>query len=181
MSHHLAERIESLRSLPSEERADAEAGMADLVLRIWERRQGARFVDEPLALTDSVTRALARLDPTLRGPFLFYRPFDDMPGPSEAEIEANAAMKIALQIDDTAGDLVSSLIKYAAEIAVEKDARWVAASQAGGSPTLRDLTTLLGYATDEDDVDSVNAERHRISKHAKALEGWLQALKSLDK
>jgi hypothetical protein len=182
MAHHLAERIEALNSLDGEAKVDAEDEVADLIMRIWERRQGGELADDPLALADSVKRAVARLDPSARGPFSFYRPFEEKPGPSDAEIESNIAMQLALRVDDAARDLVLSLVKYAAQIAIQKDAEWVLASQAAGSSTLWDLTRLASLEASEVETgsDPIASERGRITQRAEAFSKVLQAMALLD-
>lgn len=181
MAHHLAERLTTLETLRGRAKATAEAEVAELIVRIWEHRHTVGFRDDPLALTESVERAIARLDPSAKAPFNYYRPFDDQPGPSPAEIEANTALRIALGIDDAAGDIVRSLVRYAAVIAENQDAKWVRVALVARPIGLRDLTRLLEFDLD-DSVDGQNpaaAVRSEITKRAKALGKVLRVLSRL--
>jgi hypothetical protein len=181
MAHHLAERLTTVESLRGRARTAAEAEVAELIVRIWEHRHVVQFREDPLALINSVERAVARLDPSANGPFGYYRPFDDEPGPSPAEMEANTALRIALGIDDAAGDIVRSLVRYAAMIAVHQDAAWVRAALDADTITLRDLSKLLGDLDDpQADQDPAEAERSRIAERAKSLSKALRMISSLE-
>ncbi|WP_144018562.1 hypothetical protein [Demequina sp. NBRC 110051] len=124
IAHYLAERLESLGELAGEELAVAEREVADLVLRLWAQRRDLPTARPVLAAVDRVDRALERLDHD-REPWGFFGVFDDAPVPEGSEVEADAALKVALELDRSAGDLVRSLIGYAASIAREHDGAWV--------------------------------------------------------
>lgn len=170
MAHHLAGRLVALESLKGRARLKAEDAVADLIVQIWAHRHEVGFRKDPLAATDSVERAVARLDPEGNGPFSYFRPFDDEPGPSAAEIEANAALKLALDVDDIAEDLVRALITYAAMTAVDHDAEWVRARDAVEPTRLRQLRRLMSYEGSSDaDATPLEVAEKRVSERARSL------------
>lgn len=170
MAHHLAARLAALESLNGQARLAAEDEVADLILQIWARRHEVGFRKDPLAATDSVGRAVARLDPEGKGPFSYFRPFDDEPGPSAAEIEVNAALKLALAVDDIAEDLVRALITYAAMTAVDHDSDWVRAIDPVHPTTLRQLRRLMSYPGSSDrDAAPLTVVTKRVSERARSL------------
>jgi len=170
MAHHLADRLASLESLKGQARLDAEDAVAELIVQIWAHRHEVGFRNEPLAATDSVERAVARLDPEGKGPFSYFRPFDDEAGPSMAEIEANAALKLALAVDENAEDLIRALITFAAMTAVDHDAEWVRASEAVHPTTLRQLRRLMRYEGSSDsNVAPLEVAEKRVSERARSL------------
>ncbi|HEY0339534.1 MAG TPA: hypothetical protein VGC34_01905, partial [Steroidobacteraceae bacterium] len=164
MAHHLADRLAALESLKGGARLEAEDAVAGLIVQIWAHRQEVGFRKDPLAATDSVERAVARLDPERKGPFSYFQPFDDEPGPSAPEIEVNAALKLALAVDDIAEDLVRALITFAAVTAVDHDAEWVRATRAVHPATLRQLRRLMSYPDSSDtDAASLTASTKLVS------------------
>lgn len=170
MAHHLADRLTALESLEGQALLDAEDAIAELIVQIWAHRHEVGFREDPLAATDSVERAVARLDPEGRGPFSYFRPFDDAPGPSVAEIEVNAALKLALSVDDIAADLIRALVTYAAMTAIERDAEWVQAMDAIDATTLRQLRRLMSFGSRSDtDVAPLTAATREISDRARSL------------
>lgn len=179
MAHHLASRLSALEILEADARASAEQEVADLILRVWKRRHGAPFARDPLGASESVERALARLDPKNQGPFSYFRPFDEKPGPSEAEIESNIALKLALSIDGAAAELVRSLVRFAGTIAVEHDAEWVSAARAAHPPTLRRLSRLLDTDSSDSETNPQETEMALIATRARELGKLLSRISSM--
>lgn len=170
MAHHLADRLVALESLQGRPRLEAENAIAELIVQIWAHRHEVGFRKVPLAATESVERAVARLDPEGKGPFSYFRPFDDEPGPSAEEIEVNAALKLALAVDDIAEDLVRALITYAAMTAIDQDAEWVQARDAVQPTSLRQLERLLRYeANIATDATPIEVAEKRVSDRARSL------------
>jgi len=179
MAHHLASRLIALELLEGDAHAAAEREVADLILQLWERRHRMPFVRDPLGAVDEVERALARLDPETQGPFSYFRPFGGKPGPSEAEIELNSALKLAISIDGATAELVRSLFRYAGTIALDHDAEWVSAARTAHPPTIRHLSRLL----DMDSTGSVSQpqeeELARIVQRARELGKLLRKISHL--
>ncbi|MFS4505497.1 hypothetical protein ACMA46_04595 [Clavibacter sp. Sh2141] len=180
MAHHLADRLAALEQLKGRSRLRAEDAVAELIVQIWAHRREVAFRVDPLAATDSVERAMARLDPEVKGPFSYFRPFDDEPGPSEAEVEVNAALKLALAVDDVAQDLVRALIAYAARTAIDHDAEWVRASEAVHPMTARQLLRLMSHpgSSDVDATPLAVAAKH-VSERARSLGKVVRAASKL--
>ncbi|UTT63675.1 hypothetical protein [Microcella humidisoli] len=170
MAQHLAERLAALESLKGRARLEAEDAVAELILQIWAHRREVGFRRDPLAATDSVERAIARLDPEAKGLFSYFRPFDDEPGPSVAEIETNQALKLALAVDRIGEDLVRALVTYAALTAIDHDADWVRASDAIHPTTFRRLERLISYEGSSDtDAAPLEVAEKRVSERARSL------------
>lgn len=176
MAHYLASRLAELESLDGDARDVAEAEVAALIVQIWEHRQAVAFRGDPLALVDSVERAISRLDPSISGPFTYYPAFDDQPGPTAADIETNSLLKLAIEVESAAKDLVRSLVQHAASVAVNRDADWVQASQAVQPAAFRDLVRLLEYGDAAEEEDPAQAARARIAARARSLAETLRAL-----
>jgi hypothetical protein len=173
MAHHLAEHLQALEAFSGAERVDAEQEVADLIVQLWERRRTMPMREDPLSLADSVVRAVARLDPEA-GPFRFFGRFDEDAGPSQAEVEANEALKLALGIDEATGQLVRSLVRYAAMTAVSHDADWIRGAEAMKDATIRDIRRVFDLEENAGE-DPISVEQNRIVERAGNLGALLQS------
>jgi len=174
MAHYLAERLQALEGLNGEKRAEAEREVADLITGLWRQRHTVPMHDDPLSLTDSVVRAVAQLDPEGSRNRFFGR-FDENAGPSQAEAEANASLKLALELDVATGQLVRSLIHFAARIAVDHDEKWIRSAEAMRDTTFRNIRRVLDVEKKVGD-DSLEAEQTRIAERAITLGTLMQAI-----
>lgn len=170
MAHYLAEQMVTVESLSGQARATAEHKLADNILRLWEHRHAAALREDPIALSDSVQRAITRLDPERLKPWGYYKTFEEEAGPSATEIEVNTLLRAAVGLDGTMADLVRALVTCASMLAAEKDEEWIANAQAAGVDPLKYLHSLYKSAETEDSGEtSVAAERAQIVKRSRAV------------
>ena len=177
MAHYLAEQMVTVESLNGQERATAEDKVADYILRLWEHRHGAELREDPIALSDSVKRAITRLDPERLKPWGYYNTFEEEAGPSEAEIEVNTLLRAALGLDRIMADLVRAIVTCAAMTAAEKDKKWVESSRAAGEDPLKYIQRLYkGEELEDSGQTPVAAERAKIVKRSQAVIEILQTV-----
>lgn len=177
MAHYLAERMVTVESLNGQERATAEDKVADYILRLWEHRHGAALREDPIALSDSVERAITRLDPERLKPWGYYNTFEEEAGPSEVEIEVNTLLRAALGLDQIMADLVRALVTCASMTAAEKDKKWVVSSRAAGEDPLKYIQRLYKSEELEDSGQTpVAAERAKIVMRSRAVIELLQTV-----
>ncbi|MET3161874.1 UNVERIFIED_ORG: hypothetical protein ABIB19_000257 [Arthrobacter sp. UYEF10] len=168
MAHYLAERMTTLESLHGKARSAAEAEIADQILRLWEHRHGAALREDPIALSESVERAIARLDPERHRPWGYYDTFEEEASPSEAETEVNTLLRTALELDRIMADLVRSLVTCASLISTEVDAQWLRVARTAGVDPLEYIRGLLDNDESEaSDQSPIVAERSRIVERSK--------------
>lgn len=153
MAHYISEQLAALEGLDGQNRHRAEADSVELILRLWEHRRVFPTRRPILSAVDSVERALVRLD-SQRSPWEYFDVFAGSAEPTDDEVELNSILKVALALDESVGDLVRTLIAYAAAIASEQDQQWLARAKEVGDSTLlfqaiRDLTRA-----DEPDDDA---------------------------
>ena len=177
MAHYLAERMATLDSLRGRERSEAEDAIADHVLRLWEHRHGAALREDPIALSESVERAIARLDPKGLQPWGYYKTFEEEAGPSTTEVEVNTFLRAAVGLDRIMADLVRSLVTCAAMMSAAKDNEWVLHTRAAGAVQLDYLQLLQGYEQAGDsDQTPVAVARAKIVERSKSAIELLESL-----
>lgn len=177
MAHYLAEQMVTVETLDGQERATAEDRVADCILRLWEHRHGAALREDPLALSDSVERAITRLDPERLKPWGYYNTFEEEAGPSEAEIDVNTLLRAALGLDRIMADLVRALVTCASMTAAEKDKEWVVSSRAAGKDPLKYIQRLYkGEELEDIQQNPVAAERAKIVEKSRAVIEILQTV-----
>ncbi|MDR7188271.1 hypothetical protein J2Y46_001087 [Microbacterium sp. BE35] len=177
MAHHIAERLTVLETLQGAERATAENELVDHILRLWEHRHGAMFGEYPLDLSESVIRAVARLDP--KPGDAFFGAFGFLPSPSAEETRLDTHLWIAQSLDIEVGRLIRQLVILAAESAADTEAAWVeAAREADTDPFLhiRDLLEQYGSEADVEEADPRAAGRAQIAAHAARIRELLAPL-----
>lgn len=175
MAHYLAERIEALEALQGKERTLAEIQIADQILQLWEHRHGAVFRVNPIAVTESVERAIARLDPQGYRPWNYYDVFDGVPGPSETEVGANAVLQVALKLDRTMADLMRSLVIHASLNSRLVEAEWLHVARAAGADPLAYIRKLMDTTEPvENDMTQIETEWANVLEKKKiAIELFL--------
>lgn len=124
MAHHLADRIVNLEQITGSDRVRAENEITDLIFRFWSIRRNFPGDAYPLVEIDDVESAIARLAPGRRA-WSYYNIFEPNFEPASEELDTNTTLNAALHIDRIAGNLVNSLIGYAATVATTKNATWV--------------------------------------------------------
>lgn len=123
MSHHLADLITRCEANPDDE--ELAAATRDVVLRVWERKGGARFQTQPFAYVQPVLRAIARLDPD-PAPWAYYRPFDERVPNAEA-LASYPLLQVACDIDREVGHLIRLGVAVTARKALSREEPWVIA------------------------------------------------------
>ncbi len=176
MAQYLAERLVRLDSIDQSDLEVARSEIADLVLRIWDRRRAARIHGDPLALAEKVERAIARLVPITDQPFDFSRPFNETPGPTEAEVEASAALKLAIDLDRSSRIMVKELVRFAAVTAENHDAEWVKLARSTESSASRFISRWLEMESQVSDDNHDDDGKRIVAQRAQTL---IEALKPI--
>lgn len=176
MAHHIAERMAGLNHVPVASRQQAEDDLAALILRLWEHGRSDAFDEDPVRLSASVVRALAKLDPEPDEPY--FRAFGFVPRPERTGTELDEYLRVALSLDSQAGRLILGLVTYAAALAEDQETEWIQQlRKVGADPVLliRDLTSYPVDAND-DESDPIDARRESVARQAAAVRDLLKPL-----
>jgi hypothetical protein len=124
MAQYIADLINRAKTAEGLDRDKLQRECAAEILRLWSHRHSFRNPQRPMASYEPIYRALARLDPE-NPPWSFLRSFDSDTAPTADQLVTNALLTAALAIEDAARDAVRELIVGAAEVAAEKEAKWL--------------------------------------------------------
>jgi hypothetical protein len=188
MAHYVADLINRAETANSLDRDKLRHECAAEILRLWSHRHSFRNPERPMASYEPIYRALARLDPE-NPPWGFLRSFDSDSAPTVDQLEINALLKAALVIEDAARDAVRELIVRAAEVAAQREAKWVELAkqikddESGFVKVLRNLNrpgvdgVLDGSSAeaddDDDDDDGIQA-LEALSAACRAARGMVE-------
>lgn len=173
MAHHLAQRISALDHVLPEDRADAEDEVARLILRIWEHGRPEGFTYDPIRMSVSVVRAVAKLDPAPDD--LYYQEFGFIPRPENTDTDVDKYLRLAVLLDRDVGRLIRALIIHAATVAEDREAEWIQLLRnINQDPLLliRDLSTL----TDDTEDNDPKADRLAAARLASTVRALLAPL-----
>jgi hypothetical protein len=149
MCHYLAERFVLVEQKEGAERDAIETEIAALVLQLWEHRAGVPLRESPTAQLDHIRGALSRIDPR-SNVWGYHVQYHGDEAPSSEDLEVNAALSLAVDVDRATRRLIRSLYAYATANAIAKDSNWIVAAQNAGVDPLLDLTDLLAGEVVED-------------------------------
>ena len=152
MAHLIAERMDAVEQAASDLKAIAEDACVREILRLWKHRYAGPPRMNPLRYVEPIARTLAALDPEGTG-FQYNR---DALGLAKGEDckTPNDWLKLALQIDRTAKDLIKFSLQMGAEEAFASPEFKAALSDALGSNADIDFEVrLVRFVLDEDDAE----------------------------
>jgi hypothetical protein len=124
MAHYIADLIGRAEAAENSDRATLQRECSAEILRLWSHRHSFRNPDRPFASYEPLYRALDRLDPE-SPPWFFLRTFEQDNVPTTDQLEVNNLLKAAIAIEEAARDAVRELILSAAEVANQKEAKWL--------------------------------------------------------
>lgn len=177
MAHHIAERMAALEHVAAASRQQAEDDLAALILRLWEHGRGNAFSEDPTRLTDSVVRAVAKLDPEPDEPY--FRAFGFVPRPDGTGTELDEYLRVALSLDSEVQRLILGLVTCAAALAEDQETEWIQhLRRVNADPLLliRDLTTYSGGLNRDDESDPLDVRRRSVARQAAAVRDLLKPL-----
>lgn len=119
MAHLVAERIQAAEQAPPEARVAAEDACASAILRLWEHRYSAPPRFNPLRDAEPVMRTLASLDSKQEKRYFIPEALEV--ARTEDCKNPNDWLKLALQLDRAARDLIEFAIRSGAEEALASD------------------------------------------------------------
>lgn len=165
MAHLLAEKIEAAETQAGKDKSSAVEGCLDIIVQLWERRYGLPAYVLPMRELDPLLGTLRSLE-VGEGASLRYI----AQRPSEAELKcATEAEKelfeLALEVDNSARELVRYLISAAAERSVSAINPWLEdAAKVGLEVSMERLLS--------DFVSDVDKEKKSILDRADRLESF---------
>lgn len=121
MAHHLADLIMQCEEAPHDN--ELAAGTREVIFKLWERKQGARFRSEPYAYMRPVLEAIGRLEPDPPA-WAFYRSFDTA-SPSTESMATYPLLTSACEVDRDFGTLVKLAVAMASREASSLEEQWV--------------------------------------------------------
>lgn len=160
MAHYIADLISRAETAENSARVTLQRECSAEILRLWSHRHSFRNPDRPLASYEPLYRALDRLDPE-SPPWSFLRTFEQDTAPTPDQLEVNNLLKAAIAIEEAARDAVRELILSAAEVATQREAKWLELArkiQDDESALIHTLRRLRRTDTD-DDVDESASEQ----------------------
>lgn len=166
MAHLIAERMDAVEQAPPDLKAIAEDACVHEILRLWKHRYAGPPRMNPLRDVEPIARTLAALDPEGTD-FQYYR---DSLGLAKGEDckTPNDWLKLALQIDRTAKDLIKFSLQMGAEETFASPEFKAAISDALGSNADIDFEVrLVRFVLDEDE-DEDDAEE-KLARAADAI------------
>jgi hypothetical protein len=128
MAHYIAEQITAAESAGERDREASEQAAADSILALWERRAGLPGDRPPMRAFARVFVALDRLAEP-QDPWSFYQPFPEGTEPSNEDVISDTLLSLALNVEDSARQVVRALIAEAAATALDREAKWVRLSE----------------------------------------------------
>jgi hypothetical protein len=124
MAHYIAEQIAAAESAGESDREAKEQEAAESILALWQRRAGLPGDRPPMHAFERVFLALGRLAEP-QAPWRFYRPFPEGAEPSPEDVISSTLLSLALDVEDSAREIVRALIAEAAGAALDREAQWV--------------------------------------------------------
>jgi hypothetical protein len=128
MAHYIAEQITAAESAGEAHREASEQAVAESILTLWQRRGGLPGDRPPMHAFERVFLALDRLAEP-QDPWRFYQPFPEGTEPSPEDVISNTLLSLALNVEDSARQIVRALIAEAAATALDREAQWVRLSE----------------------------------------------------
>lgn len=128
MAHYIAEQITAAESAGESDREASEQAAAESILALWQRRAGLPGDRPPMHAFERVFLALDRLAEP-QDPWRFYRPFPEGTEPSPEDVISSTLLSLALNVEDSAREIVRALIAEAAAMALDREAQWVRLSE----------------------------------------------------
>jgi hypothetical protein len=128
MAHYIAEQITAAEAAGENDRQAREQASADSILALWQRRAGLPGDRPPMHAFEHVFSALDRLAEP-QAPWRFYRPFPEGAEPGPEDFVSSTLLSLALDVEDSAREIVRTLISEAAGAALDREAQWVRLSE----------------------------------------------------
>jgi hypothetical protein len=128
MAHYVAEQIAAAESASDNDQAGKQQAAAESILALWQRRSGLPTDRPPMQAFERVFLALDRLAEPL-DPWTFYRLFPREAEPSAEDIASETLLRLALNLEDSAREIVRALVVEAAAMALDREAEWVRLSE----------------------------------------------------
>jgi hypothetical protein len=127
MAHYIAEQIAAAESAGESDREAKEQAAAASILALWQHRAGLPG-DRPMHAFERVFQALDRLaEPP--APWRFYRAFPEGAEPGPEDVISSTLLRLALDVEDSAREIVRALVAEAADVALDREAQWVRLSE----------------------------------------------------
>jgi hypothetical protein len=123
MAHYISEQIAAAESAGESDREAKEQAAAESILALWQHRAGLPG-DRPMHSFERVFQALDRLAEP-QATWRFYQPFPEGAEPGPAEVISGTLLSLALDVEDSAREIVRALIAEAAGAALDREAQWV--------------------------------------------------------
>lgn len=175
MAHYIADLINRAEAADGPDRVTLQRECAAEILRLWSHRHNFRNPDRPLVSFEPIYRTLHRLDPE-NPPWFFLRTFEPDAAPTSDQLEVNTLLKEAIAIEEAARDAVRELVRSAAEVAAQKETKWLelARKLEDDESTLLNTLRRLRRAHGDDDVEE-SANEQPDNATVRALERLLAA------
>lgn len=179
MAHYIAEQITAAESAGESDREASEQAAAESILALWQRRAGLPGDRPPMHAFERVFLALDRLAEP-QDPWSFYRPFPEGTEPSPKDVISNTLLSLALNVEDSARQIVRALIAEAAITALGREAQWVRLSENLAEDeerqAIRHLRRLMSLVEDSADTPEGMEPLERVQAYIKRTIEQLTAI-----
>jgi hypothetical protein len=178
MAHYVAEQILAAESASESSRAAKEQAAAQSILALWERRSALPVAHQPMHAFEQVFQGLHRLSG--EDPWSFYDTFSGNREPSADDIASNMLLRLALELENSAREIVRDLVTEAAALSLDREAEWVRLSEnitkdEEGEP-VRWLRRLVGESADQLDPAEDAEPLERTLAHIARMIGQLTTI-----
>jgi hypothetical protein len=176
MAHYVAEQISAAESASDNDLAGKQQAVAESILALWQRRSGLPTDRPPMQAFERVFLALDRLaEPG--DPWGFYRLFPKEAEPSAEDVASETLLRLALNLEDSAREIVRALVVEAAATALNQEAEWVRLtenlSEDEERKALRRLNRLARLSNerldDPEDMEPLERAHAHIARMIKTL------------
>lgn len=188
MSHHISDLITRAETTPGPDGDEIRSETARTILELWAHRADLPVRNRPMATFKPVFTALDRLSEP-QEPWAFYGTFEKGNEPSHADMIGALLLKLALELEDTAREVVQQIVIFAADEATDTEAKWLQLSahlgeddQRRARRSIRQLQRSLTQeyerlATDQDPVSDVADDRAELVATMRRAEGTLERIR----
>jgi hypothetical protein len=160
MAHYVAEQILAAESASDNDRAAKEQAAAESIFALWERRSGLPAAHQPMHAFEQVFQGLHRLSG--EDPWSFYSTFSGHVEPSAGDIASNVLLRLALNLENSAREIVRTLVIEAAALSLERESEWVSLSESldedDESEAVRWLQQLVGESAAQQPAEAGDAK-----------------------
>lgn len=181
MVHHVAELIYAAENSSEEGKLQAQENCRNAILALWKQIHTIPGQIDVFSSVPGIIKTMKALTPEDRQ----YYYFTQAHTAADAEgVDADTAkwLNVARGLDFTARVLIGMTLRYAAQSAANKDARWIAEAEVAFPnelPSSEVIRILINEKTEDAGPTEQEAQLNLLQERRKELDGFLKMSKAL--